>query len=86
MLEAKSTTAMASPTERKTENIAGRFYVDSTCIDCDLCREIAPAFFRRDDDSGQSIVYRQPATADEIALAGEALDSCPTNSIGDDGA
>lgn len=86
MLETKSTTTMASLTERKTENIAGRFYVDSTCIDCDLCREIAPAFFRRDDDSGQSIVYRQPATSDEIALAGEALDSCPTNSIGDDGA
>lgn len=77
---------MATLTERKTENIVGRFYVDTSCIDCDLCREIAPAFFWRDDDSGQSIVYRQPETPDETALAEEALHSCPTNSIGDDGA
>lgn len=77
---------MATPTERKLENIAGRFYVDATCIDCDLCRETAPAFFRRDDDSGQSIVHQQPETPDEVALADEALNGCPSSSIGDDGA
>lgn len=76
---------MASLTERKIENITGRFYVDATCIDCDLCRETAPAFFRRDDDSGQSIVHRQPQTPEELALAEEALSICPTSSIGDDG-
>ena len=76
---------MATPTERKTQNIAGRFYVDATCIDCDLCRTAAPDFFRRDDDSGQSIVYRQPESQDEIELAQEALVDCPTSSIGDDG-
>ena len=77
---------MATITERKTENIAGRFYVDATCIDCDLCRVTAAAFFRRDDDSGQSIVHRQPETSEEIALAEEALNACPSSSIGDDGA
>lgn len=76
---------MATLIERKTENIAGRFYVDATCIDCDLCRVTAPAFFRRDDDSGQSVVYRQPETPDEIVLAEEASDGCPSCSIGDDG-
>jgi ferredoxin len=76
---------MASLTERKIENIAGRFYVDDTCIDCDLCRETAPALFRRDEDSGQSIVFRQPETPEEIALADEALNTCPSSSIGDDG-
>jgi ferredoxin len=86
ILVAKSQHAMASPTEKKPENIAGLFYVDSTCIDCDLCRETAGAFFRRDSDSGQSVVYRQPESPEEIALAEAALDSCPTNSIGDDGA
>lgn len=75
---------MAQLTDRKTENIAGRFYVDTTCIDCDLCRGTAPAFYRRDDDTGQSIIYRQPETPEEIDLALEALHECPTESIGDD--
>ncbi len=69
---------------RKPENILGRFYVDTTCIDCDFCRESAPGFFRRDDDTGQSFVYRQPVTAEDIALAQEALETCPSESIGDD--
>ena len=86
MLGASSNPAMASLIERKNENIAGRFYVDSTCIDCDLCRETAPAFFRRDDESGQSVVHRQPSAPDEIAVAEEALNACPSSSIGDDGA
>ena len=77
---------MATSTERKTENIAGRFYVDTTCIDCGLCREIASSFFRRDDETGQSLVYRQPETPVEISLAEEAINACPADSIGADGA
>lgn len=76
---------MPEITDRKPENITGRFYVDSSCIDCDMCRENAPDFFRRDAETGQSVVYRQPASPEEIALAQEALDGCPSNSIGDDG-
>jgi ferredoxin len=76
---------MANLTDRKPEDILGRFYVDDSCTDCDLCRDLAPAFFRRDADTGQSIVYRQPATPEESTFAQEALDSCPTSSIGDDG-
>jgi len=76
---------MPEITDRKPENITGRFYVDSSCIDCDLCREHAPAFFRRDAETGQSIVYNQPEAAEDIALAQEALEGCPSNSIGDDG-
>lgn len=75
---------MANITDRKPENRLGRFYVDDSCIDCDICRNHAPAFFQRHDDSGQSIVYRQPVTADEVALALEALESCPSESIGAD--
>ena len=74
---------MAEITDRKPENIAGRFYVDTSCIDCDMCRESAAFAFRRDDDTGQSFVYRQPSTPDEIAQAREALDACPTSSIGE---
>ena len=32
---------MADRNDRVPENVSGRFYVDSTCIDCDLCREAA---------------------------------------------
>jgi glyoxylase-like metal-dependent hydrolase (beta-lactamase superfamily II)/ferredoxin len=71
---------MASISKRLTENVAGDFYVDSSCIDCDACRQIAPATFR--DHGDQSSVYRQPATGDEIRLALAALVACPTSSIG----
>lgn len=74
---------MADLTDRLSENAPGRFYVDSTCIDCDRCRSDFAAFFRRDDDIGQSFVFRQPTTAEEIAQCIEALEDCPSNSIGD---
>lgn len=68
--------------DRLPQNAPGRFYVDSSCIDCDMCRGIAPDFFRRDDDIGQTIVFRQPVTDTDIQLCLEALVSCPTESIG----
>ena len=76
---------MAQFTERLSNNITGRFYVDSTCVDCDQCRNTAPEFFTRDDEAGFSIVHRQPNTPEEVALAQEALEGCPSGSIGDDG-
>ena len=76
---------MASTNERLPQNVLGRYYVDATCTDCDLCRAIAPAFFTRDDEIGLSIVNRQPITDDEIALAEEAREGCPSESIGNDG-
>lgn len=71
---------MAAVTKRLPENVAGDFYVDATCIDCDACRQIAPGTFR--DHGEQSSVYRQPATEDERHRALMALVSCPTASIG----
>jgi hypothetical protein len=41
---------MADKNERFPENIPGAYYVDSTCIDCDLCRSLAPGVFVRDDE------------------------------------
>lgn len=76
---------MATTTERLPQNALGRFYVDASCIDCDLCRSTAPTVFRRDDDVGMSFVFRQPATPEDLALAEEARESCPTESIGNDG-
>jgi len=65
---------------RRAENAPGDFYVDETCIDCDLCRQIAPATFRQAGD--QSAVHRQPETDDEEIAALKALVTCPTASIG----
>jgi ferredoxin len=77
---------MAEKNDRLAENVPGRYYVDATCIDCDLCRSTAPDSFRRDEDIGMSIVFRQPVTPEERALAEEAKQGCPTDSIGNDGA
>lgn len=68
--------------ERIPQNVEGRFYVDSSCIDCDNCRQTAPDFFRRDDDIGSSYVYRQPVTEEETEQCIDAMENCPTESIG----
>ncbi len=70
--------------DRLPQNVPGRFYVDSSCTDCGLCPSTAPSHFRRDDEIGQSFVFRQPETPYEIALCLEALESCPTESIGEE--
>ena len=53
---------MADIANKYAENVSGNFYVDDQCIDCDLCRETAPANFTRSDGAGYSYVFRQPIT------------------------
>src|SRR6266699_380666 len=71
---------MANRNRAYPENAAGDFFVDDTCIDCDLCRQIAPSVFKEDAD--HSFVYHQPDTAVEAHRAAMALVACPTGSIG----
>lgn len=71
---------MARLQQRRPENRAGNFYVDSTCIDCDTCRWMAPETFSRIGE--QSAVTHQPGTGWEQQRALSALLSCPTASIG----
>ncbi|MEM8831391.1 MAG: MBL fold metallo-hydrolase [Cyanobacteria bacterium P01_G01_bin.19] len=71
---------MATLQQKRAENIDGNFYVDSTCIDCDTCRWVAPAIFNR--QSSMSAVYHQPHTKEERVVAMQALLACPTASIG----
>ena len=33
---------MASKEDKYKDNVAGKFYVDTECIDCNLCVEICP--------------------------------------------
>ncbi len=77
---------MADKEAKQAENIAGKFYVDDQCIDCDVCRETAPKNFKRQEDNGYSFVYKQPENPDEEAQCKEAMESCPVEAIGDDGA
>lgn len=66
--------------------IPRKYYVDdSQCIDCDLCREIAPNNFERNENGGYSYVYKQPDNAEEEAQCKEAKEGCPVEAIGDDG-
>jgi ferredoxin len=76
---------MADKTQKVPENVPGRFYVDVTCIDCDLCRETAPSNFIRQDAEGYSYVYKQPANAAEEAASLAAMEECPVEAIGNDG-
>ncbi|WP_165226761.1 ferredoxin [Aquisphaera insulae] len=76
---------MADLSQKVPENVRGGFYVDATCIDCDLCRETAPENFRRNDREGRSFVHRQPEGPAEEAACRSALEECPVEAIGDDG-
>jgi len=76
---------MADKNDKRPESVPGKFYVDSQCIDCDLCRETAPAFFTRQDDGGYSYVFKQPESPEEEALCKEAMEGCPVEAIGNNG-
>ena len=76
---------MADPTDRVPENVPGRYYVDTQCIDCDVCRDTAPENFTRADSNGYSYVFRQPRDEEERTLCEEALMACPVEAIGNDG-
>ncbi len=71
---------MALLDRRLPDNVEGEFFVDASCIDCDACRQIAPATFR--DHGGQSSVHAQPLTDEARQRALMALVACPTASIG----
>jgi ferredoxin len=76
---------MAEASKKWKQNVPGAFYVDDSCIDCNLCSEIAPANFAVEAGEGHDFVFKQPADDEELALCKEALESCPVEAIGNDG-
>jgi|SRR5215831_4834090 len=71
---------MADQKKRLDTNIAGNFYVDSTCINCDTCRQLAPTSF---EEVGEySSVLQQPKGDKQVHQAYQALLACPVGSIG----
>ena len=71
---------MANFSKRLPTNVEGNFFVDSTCIDCDTCRQLAPATFIEEGD--YSAVFHQPETPRQKFSAYQALIGCPVGSIG----
>jgi ferredoxin len=61
----------------------GEFFVAEQCIDCDLCRQMAPAIFKRKftGAGSRSFVERQPCSDMEARKASEAMDACPVGAI-----
>ncbi len=51
------------------------------CIDCDLCREIAPAIFARNEKEGHAYVRMQPTSDSELRACQEAIEGCPVEAI-----
>jgi ferredoxin len=76
---------MADNTDKVGGNVDGQFYVDSNCIDCDLCRQTAPDNFQRNEDEGYTFVSKQPENDDEHQSCMDAMEECPVEAIGDDG-
>ena len=76
---------MADPNDKVSGQPHGEYYVDSQCIDCDLCRETAPDNFMRNEEEGFSFVYKQPESDEERTLCKDAMDNCPVEAIGSDG-
>jgi ferredoxin len=61
----------------------GEYFVSDQCIDCDLCRQVAPNIFQRKftGSGGISFVSRQPDCDLDFQKAEEAKDSCPVGAI-----
>ena len=76
---------MADIEYKHKDNVKGRYFVDEECIDCDLCREVAPTCFGRNDEEGHSYVFKQPENNEEEEFCKEAMDGCPVEAIGDFG-
>ena len=71
---------MADRNKRLDSNVAGNFYVDSTCINCDTCRQLAPGSF---EEAGEhSAVTKQPQGERQLHQAYQALLACPVGSFG----
>ena len=75
---------MADPKKKHPMNVEGPYYVDSECIDCGLCLDVAPASFR--SDGRASYVAKQPEGEAEEGACRQAMEDCPVEAIGDDGA
>ena len=76
---------MAQKSQKQPENVQSKYYVDTACTGCSTCNAFCPGCFKMSDDATHAYVYKQPEGEQEEAEAKEAMESCPSGSIGDDG-
>ncbi len=76
---------MADPNNKYSDNVPGKWYVDSQCILCSLCCELAPKNFKEADSGDHDMVYKQPENEEEEQACAEAMQQCPVEAIGNDG-
>lgn len=76
---------MADKNNKVPENVPGKYYVDTQCIDCNLCRDTSPENFKQNEAGGYAFVAKQPSNDGEGALCKDSKESCPVEAIGDDG-
>jgi len=74
---------MADRTKKHPRNVDGPYYVDSECIDCGLCLDVARFSFESDGQA--SYVAKQPEGDEEEGACRQAMEDCPVEAIGDDG-
>ena len=70
---------------RDPSSAKGRFYVNEHCMDCDICRELAPEFFARNDALENSYLIRQPVDEEEVRLIQDIAQMCSEQAIRSDG-
>lgn len=73
---------MARLEGRHPAGVAGEWFVDTHCMDCDAARQVAPGLIARNPGDGVSVFARQPHTPEEIEMAWRAVMVCPTRSVG----
>lgn len=71
---------MADIKKKLVENVDGDLFVDSSCENFGICRELAPSLFQRLES--YHIVSKQAETEDEKREAMRAVVCCPKGAIG----
>jgi ferredoxin len=75
---------MANKAAKIPESVPGKYYVDTECVFCRSCIDLASENFDSHDDE-YAYVKKQPENDAEEEACKEAMASCPFDSIGNDG-
>lgn len=76
---------MADKNDKVAGAIPGKYYVDRSCVPCNLCIDEAPSVMALSPDEDHALFTKQPSNAEEEAQAQAAMAICPSEAIGDDG-
>ncbi len=74
---------MADKDSKVPENVPGKYYVDTSCINCGTCIEDAPENFEEGDEF--TFVSKQPGNDEEAEACESAMEGCSVEAIGNDG-